>query len=107
MSIKNAFTNQIKNRNFLSSIGFKFTLNRARKVSFFSNSANIPGINLGVAQQPTYLKDLDIPGDKLVFDDLVIRFLVDEDLENYMEIQNWMRGLGYPESLSEIYELFL
>ena len=105
MSIKNAFTNQIKNRNFLSSIGFKFTLNRARKVSFFSNSANIPAINLGVAQQPTYLKDLDIPGDKLVFDDLVIRFLVDEDLENYMEIQNWMRGLGYPESLSEIYEL--
>jgi hypothetical protein len=29
---------------------------------------------------------------------------VDEDLENYMEIQKWMRGLGFPESLQEIYD---
>ena len=31
--------------------------------------------------------------------------MVDEDLENYMEIQNWIRGLGYPEKLEEIYNL--
>jgi len=102
---KTAYSNQISNRNFLSSIGFKFTLNRARKVSFFANSANIPGISLGVAEQPTYLKNIDIPGDKLVFDDFNLRFIVDENLENYMQIQNWMRGLGYPETLNEIYNL--
>jgi hypothetical protein len=28
-----------------------------------------------------------------------LRFLVDEDLENYLEVQNWMRGLGYPEEV--------
>lgn len=105
MTIRNIYSNQIQNRNFLSSIGFKFTLNRARKVSFFSNSANIPGITLGVAEQPTYLKNIDIPGDKLVFDDFNLKFIVDENLENYMQIQNWMRGLGYPESLDEIYDL--
>lgn len=105
MTVGNAFSNQIQNRNFLSSVGFKFTLNRARKVSFFSNSANIPGITLGVAQQPNYLKDIDIPGDKMVFEDFNLRFIVDENLENYMQIQNWMRGLGYPESLNEIYKL--
>ena len=33
-----------------------------------------------------------------------LNFLVDEDLQNYMEIQNWIRGIGFPESLSEIYE---
>ena len=38
------------------------------------------------------------------FNDFNIRFLVDEDLKNYMEIQNWMRGLGFPESLQQIYE---
>jgi hypothetical protein len=48
------------------------------------------------------LKDIELPGDKLIFGDLTLRFLVDEDLENYLEIQNWMRGLGYPESLQEI-----
>ena len=96
---------QIENRNFLSPTGFKFILDRSPKVAFFCNQANIPDLNLGVAIQPSYLKDIDIPGDKIVFGDLNIRFLVDENLENYMEIQNWIRGLGYPESLEEIYDL--
>ena len=96
--------NQIKNRNFLSSVGFRFTLNRAPKVAFFTNTANIPAINLGVAEQPNYLNDIPVPGDKMIFEDFTLRFLVDENLENYMEIQNWMRGLGFPESLQQIYD---
>ena len=39
------------------------------------------------------------------FGDLNLRFLVDEDLVNFMEIQNWMRGLGFPESLAEFNDL--
>ena len=96
---------QIENRNFLSPSGFKFSLKRSPKVAFFCNQANIPDLTLGIAIQPTYLKDIDTPGDKIVFGDLNLRFMVDENLENYMEIQNWIRGLGYPESLQEIYDL--
>ena len=98
------FRNQVKNKNFLSPTGFKFVLNRAPKVVFFSNSASIPGLNLGVAIQPGYLKDIPQPGDKLEFGDLTLRFLVDEDLENYLEIQHWLRGLGFPDTLKEIYD---
>ena len=105
MAKSNIFRNQIQNRNFLSPTGFKFTLSRAPKVSFFSNSAVIPGLTLGTAVQPTYLKDIDRPGEKIEFEDFTLRFLVDENLENYMEIQNWIRGLGFPESLQEIYDL--
>lgn len=105
MAVSNAYKNQIQNRNFLSPVGFKFSLNRSPKVAFFGNSANIPGMTLGIANQPTYLKDIPTPGDKIEFDDFTIRFMVDENLENYMEIQNWIRGLGYPESLEEIYDL--
>ena len=100
-----ARNSQIENRNFLSPTGFKFTLTRTTKISFFCNQANIPELNLGIANQPTYLKDIDIPGDKIVFGDLNLRFLVDENLENYMEIQNWIRGLGYPEKLSQFSDL--
>jgi hypothetical protein len=96
---------QIENRNFLSPTGFKFTLKRSPKVAFFSNEANIPDLNLGVAVQTSYLKDIDLPGDKIVFGDLNLRFLVDENLENYMEIQNWIRGLGYPENLQQFADL--
>ena len=98
------FRNQVKNKNFLNPTGFKFILNRAPKVVFFSNQANIPGLTLGVTDQPTYLTDIPVPGDKLQFQDLRLRFLVDEDLENYLEIQHWLRGLGFPDSLKEIYD---
>jgi len=100
-----AFNKQIGNRNFLSPVGFKFTLAKEPKVDFFSNSARIPEISLGTATQPSYLKDVDIPGDKLTFGDFSLRFMVDEDLVNYMKIHNWMSGLGYPESTKEFKDL--
>ena len=95
----------ITNRNFLSPVGFKFALKRSPAVAFFCNEANIPSMDLGVAEQPTYLKNIPVPGDKIQFGDLSLRFLVDEDLKNFMEIQNWIRGLGFPESLSQFDEL--
>ena len=60
-----AFVNQIQNRNFLAPVGFKFDLAKFPKASFFSNSARIPEIVLGTIIQPGYLKDIDIPGEKL------------------------------------------
>jgi hypothetical protein len=92
------FRNQIQNRNFLAPVGFKFTLAKYPKVDFFSNSARIPEITLGTAIQPSYLKDIDIPGEKLTFGDLNIRFLVDENMENYMAVHNWLKGVGFPET---------
>jgi len=93
-----AFDKQINNRNFLSPVGFKFTLAKEPKVAFFCNSARIPDITLGTAIQPSYLKDVDVPGDKIEYGDFQLRFLVDENLVNYMAIHNWIVGLGYPDS---------
>ena len=95
----------IENRNFLSPVGFKFGLKRSPGVAFFCNEANIPSLDLGIAEQPSYLKDIPIPGDKIQFGDLSLRFLVDEDLQNFMEIQNWIRGLGFQDSLAEFADL--
>ncbi len=96
-----AYDKQLENRNFLSPIGFQFSLNKVPKATFFSNSARIPEITLGTAVQPVYLKDIDVPGDKLQYGDFTLRFLVDEDLINYMSIHNWLTGLGYPESAEQ------
>lgn len=101
----NAFGNQIQNRNYLSPVGFKFTLARRPKVAFFCNSARIPEISFQTNVQPTYLKDLDIPGEKLTYGDLYLKFLVDEELENFMEIHNWLTGLGYPETTGQYRDL--
>ena len=95
----------LENRNFLSPVGFKFSLKRAPGVAFFCNQANIPSMDLGIAEQPTYLRNIPTPGDKIQFGDLTLRFLVDEDLVNYMELQRWIRGLGYPENMDEFRKL--
>ena len=95
------YSKQISNRNFLSPIGFKFSLVKEPKVAFFCNAASIPEITLGTSIQTSYLKDVDVPGDKIAYGDLNIRFLVDEDLQNYMAIHNWITGLGFPESTQQ------
>ena len=100
-----AFANQISNRNFLSPTGFKFTLAKEPKAVFFCTNARIPEITLQLTVQPNYLKDIDIPGEKLTYGDLNLRFLVDEDLVNYMTIHNWLTGLGYPESGKDFADL--
>ena len=51
------------------------------------------------------LTSSSIPNFQIVFGDLNLRFLVDENLENYMEIQNWIRGLGYPEEVKQFRDL--
>ena len=96
---------QIENRNFLQPQGFKFNVTRAPNVSYFGNAVNIPSLELRTTEQRNYLKDIPQPGEIIDFEDLNFRFLVDEDLANYMEIQNWIRGLGFPEDLDQIYKL--
>ena len=96
---------QLENRNFLAPVGFKFNLKRSPGAAFFCNQANIPDISLGVTEQPTYLRQIPTPGDMIDFGDLNLRFLVDEDLKNFMEIQNWIRGVGFPESIQEFRDL--
>ena len=46
---------------------------------------------------PTPLKDISMPGDKLTYQSLDVSFLVDENLNNYKEIHDWMTGIGFPE----------
>ena len=99
------FPTQITNRNFLSPSGFKFTLTKEPKVSFFCTVARIPELSLDTAVQPSYLKNLDIPGEKLSYGDLTLRFLVDEDMENYMAIHNWITQLGYAETTGDFKDL--
>ena len=60
---------------------------------------------MGTAIQPTYLKDIPVSGDKVLYDDLNVRFLVDEKMENYLAIHKWITGLGYPDSLGQFSQL--
>jgi len=94
-----------ENRNFLYPTGFHLSIRRAPTVGYYGQQVNIPDLNLGIVEQPSYTKSIPIPGEIIDFGDLTLNFMVDEDLGNYMEIQNWIRGLGFPETLKESYDL--
>ena len=76
---------------------FRFILNQIPKVQFFVQAANIPGISLGEAVIPTPYKDIPYVGDKVTYENLTIQFIVDEHLVNYIEMHNWMIGIGFPK----------
>ena len=92
---------QPENINNLSPVGFQFSINELPNTNWFLTSVNLPGINLGEAPQPTPLMQTAVPGNALVFDPLSITFLVDEDLENWRELYDWLIRLGFPHSYDE------
>lgn len=91
--------------NFLTGIGFQFQLIKYPKISFFCQSATIPGINLSVATQSTRYNAIPHPGDEITFEDLSLEFIVDENMSNYITIHNWVRNLGHPYSSRDIQDL--
>ena len=81
---------------YASPTQFRFGIHQLPKVEFFTVSANLPGISAGTAIHATPFKDIPIMGEKLEYENLSISFIVDEYLENYISLHNWMIGYGFP-----------
>ena len=92
-----AIDNTPSNRNFLSPLNFKFTIKKAPHVNFFIQKVNIPQIDLKPPIVPNQFVNVPIPGDHIDYSTLNITFKVDEDLQNYLEIHNWIKELGKPK----------
>ena len=80
---------------------FRFMINQLPKVQFFTTAANIPDISLGETVIPTPFKQIPILGDQLTFGNLDVSFIVDEFLENYISIHEWLIGIGFPKSRTQ------
>ena len=90
---------------YASPIQFRFKMTKIPKVEFFVQTANIPGINLGTAVVPSPLYDYPVPGDKIQYQTLDLSFLVDENLNNYKELHDWISGLGFPKNHTQFADL--
>ena len=97
----NALARQPTELDYADPTKFKFSITKLPKVEFFTTAANLPGINLGEAVLPTPFKQVPVMGDDLTFDNLEITFLVDEKLENYRELHQWLVGIGFPKSRTQ------
>jgi len=75
-----------------------FGIQKLPEISFFCQEVNIPDFGLPSAETSTPLVNIRFPGDKPVYGDLQLQFLVDENMDNYIAVHDWIVGMGFPES---------
>jgi len=81
---------------------FKFDIIKIPNTVYFITEINLPGIAFGGdAIMNSRYKAMPFMGDTLEFSPLEITFNVQEDLSNYLEIHNWMTGIGFPITPSQ------
>ena len=105
MTDTNIQTRQPDKMDYASPIQFRFKIAKLPEVEFFVQTVNLPGISLGSATVPTPLYDYPVPGDKITYQSLDISFLVDENLNNYKELHDWLLGLGFPNKHQQFADL--
>lgn len=72
---------------------------------FFTQEIPIPGLSLPIMEQPTPFLDIPRPAQKLDWEPLTLTFKVDEDFANYLEIFNWIIGMGFPDNFDQYKKL--
>lgn len=88
---------QPENINQLSPVGYKFVIENLPNTSWFITAVSLPGVSLGAAPFPTPFLQTTVPGETMTFEDLNITFIIDEDMSTWLEIFDWIAGLGFPE----------
>ena len=91
------------NFNILSAVSFRFETRKIPNVTYFVQTANIPGMSTSEYMRETPFKGIPTVGDTLEVETLDITFLVDEDLANYQEIISWLKGMTSPENFDNVF----
>ena len=83
------------NKNFLSPVGFQLKINSSKypNLEYFCTATSLPGINMSEAPVPYKGANIGFVGDRIAFDDLVVKFNVTENMENYLETFNWIHDI--------------
>jgi len=93
---------QPDNNNYLSSNYFQIEITRLPTVTYFCQSASIPSLTLTPVEQPTaFGLRPKFVGGQYSFEDLVVNFIVDEQMKNWYEVYEWMRSIGNMEKYSD------
>jgi hypothetical protein len=89
------------NKDLLQSTKYRLVFDRLHGMTFFCQTANLPGVSLTEVLFPTPFMDLYVPGEKIIYDTFNVTFLVDEDLSDWRQIHDWIRGMTFPTDFKE------
>jgi hypothetical protein len=79
---------------------YRFSIQRLPNTMYFCQSASLPTVTMSEVIMPTPFMAIKNPS-KMDFDELSITFVVDEEMNNWLEIFNWMRSATNVENYEE------
>jgi len=85
------------NLNYLSNISFRLTIEDAPNITWFCQAVNVPGVSIESIDIMTPHATVPFAGNKVSFEELSVRFIVDEHLKNWMEIYDRIIATGLAE----------
>lgn len=81
------------NKNFLQPTGFTISVDRTNCPNFqyFIQSVNHPGADVAATELPyRNITSIPLAGDKITYGSLSLDVIVDEDMNSYKEMQEWL-----------------
>ena len=102
-----ALNDQPDNTQFLSPLGFNFSIKKLPNTNYFVQAVNVPSVQGTDTTFANPFVNLPTIGDRLKYSEFQLSFKVDEDMTNYIELYDWLLQLHFPEDFAQsknIYE---
>lgn len=96
-----ATANQPINTNFLSPLGFTFKIKKTPNLNYFVQSVTLPDLSIAPIDVPNPFSKIPFPASSLTYGEMTITFKVDEEFANYLELHEWLVGMGFPKSFDQ------
>lgn len=90
-----------ENTSFLQPTKFLLTFDRIPNVTYFCQEVNIPGINLSPINVPSPAIDYHVAANKVSYSMFNVRFMVDEKVESWKNIYEWLMSIASPHGTDE------
>lgn len=96
------------NKNYLSPNGFRLSIHSQQfaNVEYFCINSPLPAISATEVNLPFRNRQNSYPGEKVQFTPLDIRYMVTENMENYVELYNWLMNNAQVETYN-MYDIVL
>jgi hypothetical protein len=91
--------------NFFTPLEFLVSIKRLPNVEFYTQQATIPGISASAIQRPTMFNKVYETPDELTYNNFEFSFIIDENMNNFLEVFNWMTSITAPKNFDQYKQL--
>jgi len=91
----------MSSNNYLSPLNFRVSIERIPNIEYTAQKVNIPSLSAPNVNTGSPIGALYQAGGSITFDDLSLSFIINEDMDNYLEIHKWLTGINTPQSTDQ------